>query len=344
MSQPKNIRFNRFTRRGYTPENENLQVSVETEILELSVSTLQHWLSEIPDRLVLVDVRYPNEYAIDHLPNAVSIPFPQLCQSGIAHLQTTLDQWQVEHPGQEYRLVVYCTAGVRSAQALERLQPFGIQGFNLRGGMQAWHQETAAEPDDIHHTYAAQTRRNGMSDVQLKRGFSVRFPQFGWLQAGVCTAALLGGVVGWLGYRVIMDPDHLRPMIKAGVPVNVLANAPVIGDAVLAAQVPQIDVKDLKQRLDRHDSSLVVMDVRTPKEFQDSHIPGAVSVPLDDIKTGVALEQVRSLAKDHHIVAYCSYGYRSGKALAELHRHGIDGMQVKGGWSAWEKEFPPSHS
>jgi phage shock protein E len=61
------------------------------------------------------------------------------------------------------------------------------------------------------------------------------------------------------------------------------------------------------------------VDVRTPNEFAQSHVPGAVNVPLPDIPDGV-LQRVPD--KDRPLLLHCLGGGRSGLAQRPLRRAG----------------------
>ena len=71
-------------------------------------------------------------------------------------------------------------------------------------------------------------------------------------------------------------------------------------------------------------------------------IPGSVLVPLDQIESGVAIEQIRELARGKKLYVHCKMGGRSAKALIALGRHGIEGVNVAGGINAWSEEVDPS--
>jgi rhodanese-related sulfurtransferase/DNA-binding transcriptional ArsR family regulator len=63
--------------------------------------------------------------------------------------------------------------------------------------------------------------------------------------------------------------------------------------------VEELTKDELWQRLQRNDR-LVVLDVRPQEEYEAGHIPGAVSMPLEELRT-----RVRELPKSKQIVAYC---------------------------------------
>jgi rhodanese-related sulfurtransferase len=63
--------------------------------------------------------------------------------------------------------------------------------------------------------------------------------------------------------------------------------------------VEELTKDELWQRLQRRDK-LVVLDVRPHEEYQAGHIPGAVSIPLEELR-----KRVKELPKSKQIVAYC---------------------------------------
>jgi rhodanese-related sulfurtransferase len=64
-------------------------------------------------------------------------------------------------------------------------------------------------------------------------------------------------------------------------------------------QIEELTKDELWTRLQRKDK-LVVLDVRPEEEYEAGHIPGAVSIPLDELR-----KRVRELPKSKQIVAYC---------------------------------------
>ncbi|MGE5326427.1 MAG: rhodanese-like domain-containing protein [Deltaproteobacteria bacterium] len=64
---------------------------------------------------------------------------------------------------------------------------------------------------------------------------------------------------------------------------------------------------------------ILVIDVRTPKEFQADHIPGSVNIPLDELERKVS---EMKLAKDTTIVTICEHGGRSSNAAMVLQKMG----------------------
>jgi rhodanese-related sulfurtransferase len=77
-----------------------------------------------------------------------------------------------------------------------------------------------------------------------------------------------------------------------------------------------------------------VLDVRTPAEFESSHIPGAYNVPLDTL--GEHAEELRRHL-DVPVVLVCRSGQRAGTACEQLTGVGMDQLHVlDGGMGAWD--------
>lgn len=73
--------------------------------------------------------------------------------------------------------------------------------------------------------------------------------------------------------------------------------------------------------------STVIVDVRSPWEFDMEHIPGARNIPLEEVPG--KLEEFRSLNKP--VVLYCRSGSRSGMAVSILKQNGVTEVYNGGG-------------
>ena len=67
------------------------------------------------------------------------------------------------------------------------------------------------------------------------------------------------------------------------------------------AEVPRISVEEARLAFESGDA--IMVDVRAPESFEDSHIAGAVSVPLGAIERDLAS---LPLSKDQWIITYCT--------------------------------------
>lgn len=80
------------------------------------------------------------------------------------------------------------------------------------------------------------------------------------------------------------------------------------------------------------ESNYIILDVRTPEEFSEKHIPGAINIPNETIGT----EEVPELPdKDQLILIYCRSGNRSKQASEKLVRLGYTNIVEFGGINDW---------
>jgi phage shock protein E len=96
-----------------------------------------------------------------------------------------------------------------------------------------------------------------------------------------------------------------------------------------------IDAKTLNGIRDRDD--VVVLDVREDWEYAESHIPGAVLLPLNEIP-----DRMSEIPTDKTVVAVCRSGNRSNQATQFLRQRGFDNVHnMQGGMLAWDQAgFP----
>jgi len=92
--------------------------------------------------------------------------------------------------------------------------------------------------------------------------------------------------------------------------------------------VKQISPKELDSK-----KGIVLLDVRTDKEYANGHIPGSVHVPLADIG-----DKIKKLKKDKELVVYDQTGHKSIWAIKRLMGMGYKNLyNLKGGYSAWKR-------
>ncbi len=99
-------------------------------------------------------------------------------------------------------------------------------------------------------------------------------------------------------------------------------------------QIPEnIDIETF-DRL-RGGGDYLVIDVRTPEEFDAGHIPGAMDI---DVKAMDFNRRIDSLDKDKNYLVYCRSGNRSSKALQMMKEAGFkNAHNVEGGYLAWSE-------
>jgi rhodanese-related sulfurtransferase len=96
--------------------------------------------------------------------------------------------------------------------------------------------------------------------------------------------------------------------------------------------IEPITRKELVSRLRRRD--VVVIDVRPRSEYEAGHIPGARSLPPDEVR-----KRLRELPKDADVVAYCRgpFCVYADDAVRALRRRGFQAHRLEDGFPEWRR-------
>ena len=124
-------------------------------------------------------------------------------------------------------------------------------------------------------------------------------------------------------------------MIKA----LLTALAVLVSTVAFAGDVPAMSEDALLARMASADKTMVVLDVRTPKEFAEGHVPGAVNISHDELEGRLSeLEADR----DRDVVVYCRSGHRAGLALGMLEKAGFKRLyHLEGDYMGWTEAHRP---
>jgi len=99
---------------------------------------------------------------------------------------------------------------------------------------------------------------------------------------------------------------------------------------------PSISPQQLEERLGS-DAPPLLLDVRTPEEFQAGHIPGAINIPHEQVASRVA-----ELDLENGVAVYCTKGPRARLGEQALLAAGAsDVLHLEGGLSAWQADGLP---
>ncbi|NCR10972.1 MAG: molybdopterin-synthase adenylyltransferase MoeB [Microcystis aeruginosa LG13-11] len=141
-----------------------------------------------------------------------------------------------------------------------------------------------------------------------------------------------------------LRPNPIRPVIEKLIDYEQFCGIPQAKAQEAAEQqkMTEITVVELKELLDSEANDYILIDVRNPNEYQIANIPNSVLIPLPDIENGSAIPKIKELVNGYRLIAHCKMGGRSAKALAILKEAGIEGINVKGGISAWSREVDSS--
>ncbi len=83
----------------------------------------------------------------------------------------------------------------------------------------------------------------------------------------------------------------------------------------------------------------LILDVRTPREFTEGHLPGAINISLGTIRDAEI-----PFTSNQAVVTYCSHGLRSIKAADILKDRGFTKVYNGGAMNELAKRLPSSHS
>lgn len=100
-------------------------------------------------------------------------------------------------------------------------------------------------------------------------------------------------------------------------------------------QVREVDVERFAVR---RGEDVTVVDVRSPEEFAEGHVPGAVNVPLEQ----VIADADRYAGQELYVI--CQSGGRSSKAAEALAAAGAQPVSVTGGTAGWIESGRPVDS
>lgn len=101
----------------------------------------------------------------------------------------------------------------------------------------------------------------------------------------------------------------------------------------------EISYKKLQEMMDK-DKYAILLDVRSPQEFNEGHLSGAINIPLYDFK-----KKLNKLPnKESLIIIYCTSGHRSKQAKEKLEKMGYENVyHLKNGLDGMWTFCPLSH-
>jgi rhodanese-related sulfurtransferase len=93
--------------------------------------------------------------------------------------------------------------------------------------------------------------------------------------------------------------------------------------------------EELKAKLERGERFQLI-DVRSPDEFAEAHIPGAVNLPMEQVEV-----RLSDLHPHDPVVLVCQSGRRAGLTCEMLSQVRDDVIVLEGGTSAWREQGLP---
>lgn len=89
----------------------------------------------------------------------------------------------------------------------------------------------------------------------------------------------------------------------------------------------------------KKEKNYVIVDVRTPEEYKEEHIPNAINIPLDTIDNYISQNIENLKDKNQLIMVYCRSGRRSAEAAKKLLAKGYMNVIDFGGINDWKGEI-----
>jgi rhodanese-related sulfurtransferase len=128
--------------------------------------------------------------------------------------------------------------------------------------------------------------------------------------------------------------DEPAPRSDAGrSPATAPATAP-------AAGVRKISIDEFDRM--RKEPGVVVLDVRTPREFAEGHVAGVVNLSVAREGSEHFDDEVAKLDRDKTYLVYCARGNRSAVAVDRMSKLGFTHLNdFSGGMQQWMKEGKP---
>ena len=139
-----------------------------------------------------------------------------------------------------------------------------------------------------------------------------------WEKVGIPFIIL---IVAWVVYSVAQPSVSIQPQ-------TTISSTAISGGQQLGYKT--ISVSDANAMI-QSSPNLLVVDVRTPQEYAQGHLKGAVNIPLSDLPV-----QIGGLDRNRPILVYCHTGVRSAQAATMLVNAGFTQVyDMEGGLTAW---------
>jgi len=144
-----------------------------------------------------------------------------------------------------------------------------------------------------------------------------------WEKAGIPFIIL---IVAWVVYSITQPSLSLQPQTTT--------STAIAGQQLGYKTISVSDASTMMQS----SPNLMVVDVRTPQEYAQGHLKGAINIPLSDLPL-----RIGGLDPNKPILVYCQTGYRSAQASAILAKAGFTQVyNMDGGLTAWVNSGYPT--
>lgn len=121
-----------------------------------------------------------------------------------------------------------------------------------------------------------------------------------------------------------LELAYAPPYSSAKDPVNMLG---YVAENILEGLTDLTDF-DVAEARDMERTTL--LDVRTPREYAGGHVPGAVNIPVDELRN-----RLGELDPEKEVYEYCQVGVRAHTAQRILRQHGFRVRNISGGYKTF---------
>jgi rhodanese-related sulfurtransferase len=102
---------------------------------------------------------------------------------------------------------------------------------------------------------------------------------------------------------------------------------------VSSGEYRNVTSEEATQLIDSNE--IVVLDVRTPEEFEEGHIPNSILIPVQELEF-----RLNELEKEEHYLVVCRSGNRSAQASEILINNKFNNVyNMTGGMNNWSYEI-----
>lgn len=130
----------------------------------------------------------------------------------------------------------------------------------------------------------------------------------------------------------------MKKRFVAGIVVLVAGVLILSGCSSKASAISNVNVKDFAAKTQQ--AGVIVLDVRTPGEFSQGHIQGAMNI---DVEASTFDSEIAKLDKTKTYAVYCHSGNRSGVATQAMAKAGFTHMfNLENGISDWMAQGMPT--
>lgn len=167
-------------------------------------------------------------------------------------------------------------------------------------------------------------------DPVTGRLFGAQCIGYGGVDKRIDQLALLIKRGGCVQELMELEQAYAPPFSSAKDPIAI---GGYVADHLLGGRSPVVTWRDVAHR---RPAELTLVDVRTPDEFALGSLPGALNIPLDEVRSRLSEIPART-----PVWLFCAVGLRGYLAQRILLQHGFDAKNLSGGYKLYRAAVAP---